>query len=199
MTCLHRTARNGHLEAVMGILNDLRFESANEKDNDGKTALIYAAERGHFEVVRELLNYDEREVNHKDNSGWNALHYACFNSHNAVVSELVTIVSLQEDSKDKDLRNALHLAACGGNDAVVEALLNRQDDTTTERNEIFNGINDVDNFGKTALIYAADNGHVNIVKKLLKDTRFNKLNVKDKVSYETLSVLLCIRIIMSEM
>jgi ankyrin repeat protein len=39
----------------------------------GGTALIPAAERGHVEVVQELLNRTDVEVNHINNLGWTAL------------------------------------------------------------------------------------------------------------------------------
>ena len=39
----------------------------------GGTALIPAAERGHIEIVRELLTHTDVDVNHVNNLGWTAL------------------------------------------------------------------------------------------------------------------------------
>jgi ankyrin repeat protein len=47
--------------------------SARLTNRFGGTALIPAAERGHVEVVRELLETSDVDVNHVNNLGWTAL------------------------------------------------------------------------------------------------------------------------------
>ena len=61
-----------------GLLDILRLAIAAGADpritnRFGGTALIPAAERGHVEVVRELLTRTKVDVNHVNNLGWTAL------------------------------------------------------------------------------------------------------------------------------
>ena len=61
-----------------GLLDILRLLIVAEPDTRitnrfGGTALIPAAERGHVEVVEELLTHTDVDVNHINNLGWTAL------------------------------------------------------------------------------------------------------------------------------
>ncbi|MCG7317755.1 ankyrin repeat domain-containing protein [Brevibacillus laterosporus] len=60
----------------------------------GGTALIPAADRGHVEIVRELLMNSDVDVNHVNNLGWTALLEAIIlgnggNNHQEIVNLLV--------------------------------------------------------------------------------------------------------------
>lgn len=61
-----------------GLLDILKLTIDAEADTKltnrfGGTALIPAAERGHVEIVRELLTRTDVDVNHINNLGWTAL------------------------------------------------------------------------------------------------------------------------------
>lgn len=61
-----------------GLLDILRLAIAAGADPSltnrfGGTALIPASERGHLEVVRELLEHSDVDVDHVNNLGWTAL------------------------------------------------------------------------------------------------------------------------------
>jgi ankyrin repeat protein len=61
-----------------GLLDILRLVIAAGADPSltnrfGGTALIPASERGHVEVVRELLEHSDVDVDHVNNLGWTAL------------------------------------------------------------------------------------------------------------------------------
>lgn len=102
-TELHLAARRGDLTAVRKILRDIdsqmlrtlsgadleaevtkvRVSLVNEVNELGETALFTAADRGHLEVVKELLKYSNKEcVIKRSNSGFNALHIAACQGHN---------------------------------------------------------------------------------------------------------------------
>ncbi|MFP3381453.1 ankyrin repeat domain-containing protein, partial [Bacillus sp. SIMBA_069] len=60
----------------------------------GGTALIPAADRGHVEIVRELLTTSDVNVNHVNNLGWTALLEAVIlgdggKNHQAIVKLLI--------------------------------------------------------------------------------------------------------------
>lgn len=64
-------------------------EDVNFSDSEGKTALLYAAENGHMDLVRLLLENDAA-VNHADNMENTALMLASGNGHADVVNLLLT-------------------------------------------------------------------------------------------------------------
>lgn len=62
-------------EGLLDILRLANAAGANPRITNryGGTALIPAAERGHVEVVREILTCTKVDVNHINNLGWTAL------------------------------------------------------------------------------------------------------------------------------
>ncbi|KAJ6743285.1 CASKIN [Salix viminalis] len=103
-TELHLAAQRDDLEAVKRILGEIdeqmigtssgadfdaevaeiRSAVVNEVNELGDTALSTAAERGHLEVVKELLKYTTKDaISHKNRSGLNPLHLAASNGHQA--------------------------------------------------------------------------------------------------------------------
>ncbi|XP_076911747.1 ankyrin repeat-containing protein ITN1-like [Bidens hawaiensis] len=177
-TELHLAAQRGDLAAVKQILDDIdsqmvgtlsgadfdaevaeiRASVVNEVNELGETALYTAAEKGHLEVVKELLKYADKEtITRKSHSEFDTLHIAASHGHDAVVQLL-----LDHDPslcQTKSQRNATPLitAATKGHTAVVKELLSKDSSLLdiTKSN------------GKNALHFAARSGHVEIVKALL--------------------------------
>lgn len=96
-TELHLAAQRGDLAAVKQILGDIdsqiigtfsgddvnteiaevRASVVNEENELGETALFTAAEKGHLDVVKELLKHSTKEtVSKKNRSGFDPLHIA---------------------------------------------------------------------------------------------------------------------------
>ncbi|GFZ11066.1 ankyrin repeat family protein [Actinidia rufa] len=109
-TELHLAAQRGDVAAVKQILGEIdaqmvRTLSATEFDaevaeirsaivNDvnelGETAMFTAAEKGHIDVVKELLPYTTHEgITAKNRSGFDPLHIAASQGHPAVVQILL--------------------------------------------------------------------------------------------------------------
>ncbi|KAM7499223.1 hypothetical protein LguiA_023637 [Lonicera macranthoides] len=177
-TELHLAAQRGDLKAVQQILGDIdsqmvgtlsgadfdaevaeiRASVVNEVNELGETALYTATEKGHLDVVKELLKYSNQEtVSKKNRSGFDPLHIAASQGHHAIVKLL-----LDHDpglSKTIGRSNATPLisAAERGHTAVVNELL-QKDCSLLEISK---------SNGKNALHLAARQGHVDIVKELL--------------------------------
>ncbi|OMO72699.1 hypothetical protein CCACVL1_17642 [Corchorus capsularis] len=177
-TELHLAAQRGDVAAVrqimgeidaqmMGTLSGAEFDAevaeirlavVNEVNQLGETALFTAAEKGHLDVVKELLQYSTREgISTKSRSGFDPLHIAANNGHEAIVKVL-----LEHDPgliKTVGQANATPLvsAAMKGHTAVVRELLSK-DPSLLEISKAN---------GKNPLHFAARQGHVDIVKILL--------------------------------
>lgn len=101
-TELHLAAQRGDLAAVKQILDvidtqmagtfsgadldqevaEIRASVVNEVNELGETALYTAADKGHLDVVIELLKYSNKEVLAKKNrSGFDPLHIAASQGH----------------------------------------------------------------------------------------------------------------------
>lgn len=109
-TELHLAAQRGDLAAVQQILNDIdsqmvgtlsgpdfeaevaeiRASVVNEVNELGETPVFTAADKGHLEVVEELLKYSSKEcLMRKNKSGFDALHIAALQGHHGNVLELL--------------------------------------------------------------------------------------------------------------
>uniref|UniRef100_R7WE07 Ankyrin repeat-containing protein n=1 Tax=Aegilops tauschii TaxID=37682 RepID=R7WE07_AEGTA len=184
-TDLHVAARAGDAAALRRALDEaavvvavgeegeqleaVRRAVAAEANEAGETPLLAAAERGHLEVVVELLRHlDSQGVAAKNRSGYDALHVAAREGHHG--EEM-----LRHDrmfAKTFGLANTTPLisAATRGHAEVVQLLLEQDDFGLGEMAK--------DN-GKNALHFAARQGHMEIVKALLeKDPQLARRNDK---------------------
>ncbi|KAJ4849676.1 Ankyrin repeat-containing protein itn1 [Turnera subulata] len=177
-TELHLAAQRGDLAAVRRILQDIdeqimmtfgvaEFETAvaeirsavvNEVNELGETALFSAAERGHLEVVEELLQYTSDEaLSYKNRSGFDALHIAANHGHTAIVQLLLKRDPGLSKTIGQSNSTPLISAATRGHAEVVHALLSH--DASLLEMKRTNG--------KNALHLSARQGHVEVVKALL--------------------------------
>ena len=82
---MFEACKSGETKVVKLLLERCNPEESglNVKDEDGRTAFMWACGKGHKDVVKLLLNHTQRmvkriEVNAKDNNGWTAFMWACF-------------------------------------------------------------------------------------------------------------------------
>ena len=91
------------------------------KYNGGYTALLKAAENGHNEVVKTLIQAD-CVLNEKDIFGNTALHNAAASGHNEVVKTLIE-AECDINEKDESGNTALHRAVQNYRKDVMLSLL----------------------------------------------------------------------------
>ncbi|XP_020238164.1 ankyrin repeat-containing protein ITN1 isoform X1 [Cajanus cajan] len=180
-TELHLAAQRGDVGAVRQILldvdsqimgtlggddgGDLNAEIAevraclvNEENELGETALFTAAERGHLDVVKELLNHSTAQtVSKKNRSGFDPLHIAASQGHHPIVQVLLDYDTGLSRTIGPSNSTPLITAATRGHTEVVNELLSKDRSLL----EIARSN------GKNALHLAARQGHVEIVKALL--------------------------------
>ena len=124
----------------------------------GGTALIPAAERGHVDIVKELLTRTDVDVNHVNNLGWTALLEAIVLSdggerHQQIVQLLVDH-GADIDIADKDGVTPLQHARARGFTEIERILLAASEHRTSQAQN-------------QQLIAAADRGDLKAVKQLL--------------------------------
>ncbi|CZR51252.1 uncharacterized protein PAC_01127 [Phialocephala subalpina] len=148
-TLLHVTSEHGILSVVKTLLLEPALD-INSFNNKKRTPLSYAAEKGHGEVVKALLDAGAN-ANLKDINGRTPLWYATRNK-NAGVLELL----LKSDSTKYDIRRWLWYAARNGYEDVIRVLLEKGVDPNSK-----------DSAERTLLWHAAGKGHMGLVTFLL--------------------------------
>lgn len=98
------------------------------QDDDGKTALHWASERGHSSVVSVLLS-NGANVNSITYSGWSSLHLAAFKGDDGMIALLLTN-GADVNLEGGDGRNPLHCAVEAGRVKVIDTLLKAGADVT---------------------------------------------------------------------
>ena len=70
---------------ILGMIHNV-----NAGDDEGSTALMWAAEYNHLDMVVSLMNHPGIDLNVQDSDNWTALHYAVNDNSPAIVAQLVS-------------------------------------------------------------------------------------------------------------
>jgi hypothetical protein len=141
------------LEAIEHLLDNGQA-NPNRPTDDGKTALMFAAQQADADVVVRLLAAGA-DVNVANANGGTPLMYAALGG-DASIAGLLLDGGARHDAKAKLGWTALALAAVKGYDEVVRTLLDAGADQSVR-----------DAYGWTPLMRAAHNGRGEIVRLLL--------------------------------
>ena len=207
-TGLHCAAYFGCVEITVALLKTNKW-AMQAADFNGNMALVWAAKRGHEEVVRVLLEQRDIYADTPDAEyGRTPLLLAAENGHEGVVRMLLGRSDVNPDTADaEDDRTPLSCAAENGYEGVVRMLLERNnvnpdkaDDWVRtpiwwatknrhegvvrmllERNDINPNITDGE-YGRTPLSWAAENGHEGIVRMFLERSDVNS-NTPDSTEH----------------
>ena len=166
MNSIRLAALLGHGKVLELILQSNQDYDINESDDHGRTALTWASQFSHDEVVQILLD-NGADVNAQGGEYGDALQAASSGGHEKVV-KLLLDKGADLEAKDKyDGATPLWRAAGNGHEAVVKLLLDKGADPEAK-----------DKSGATPLWRAAESGHEAVVKLLL--DKGADLEVKDK-------------------
>ena len=150
----------GNIALVKLLLDNRANLDAINKNNNNKTAFIIASQKGHHEVVEELL-LRGANVNAADASGSTALIYASKNGYLNIVGKLMETTA-NVNIRDNNHFTPLMYASQKGYLRIVQMLLHR------EANVNILGPRVEGEHRGTALLYAAHNRYYNIVKTLIR-------------------------------
>lgn len=181
LTPLTVASKNGHMDVVIYLLS--KGASIYTGMNDAGTALHFASEMGHVNLVQYILYkfsqpsgreqflshlLPERQIdlasyiNNKTYEGTSALHKASWKGHVDIVKLLLNN-GADPNILSRDNSTPLSEASYGGHTEIVKLLLEKEAD-----------VNIASNDGSTPLMGASHNGFIEIVKLLLdKDANVN--------------------------
>lgn len=115
-------ARTGNTDEVLALLRRPTDPvDVNGASDDGSTALIVAAEKGHPATVAALAEAGAA-VNAGDSLGWTPLHFAAVNNH-AECARVLVQAGATVDVRDRVGWTPLHMAAMNGNTEASCALV----------------------------------------------------------------------------
>lgn len=102
----------------------LDYEQAvNMKDQNGKTALVWAIIHGQSGIVRQLISLKQTDLNVRDEEGLTPLSHAAQQGNEEIVRILLEKLGIDVDAKDNNGMTALVHAAKKGHLGVVDLLL----------------------------------------------------------------------------
>jgi uncharacterized protein len=145
-------ALDGLIQSVLSLLK--QGTNPDAADAEGRRALMYAAYNGHDNVIRAILPQVEN-VNAQDAGGLTALMYAASGANAESVRLLLEAKADSNMVDNGEHFTALMYAAAEGQVQVVKVLLKAGADAT---------LKDID--GESALDFATNNGHTEVVKIL---------------------------------
>ncbi|KAL6227135.1 hypothetical protein ACLB2K_001094 [Fragaria x ananassa] len=157
-TALHEAVRFNHFDVVKVLttqdVHEQIFYSANVA---GETPLYMAAERGYRDVVFQIL-HSCTDPAYQGPNGRTALHAAVIRNDQEMTEKLLERIRGLTKAVDEQGCTPLHLAASLGRTSIVELLLkhDRSAAYVKEKEE-----------KKTALHFAAWEGHVDVMRSLI--------------------------------
>ncbi len=158
---LHIASFYNCVEAVDYIIS--KNPNLEKKDFFGRTALHFACQKGHLDIVENLVKARANVDEVFEDFGGNPLFIACKNGHEKIVDSLLKykyqINEIKEIDKaqEKDGATLLITACQNGHNQVVDVLLKwRADFNKTLKN------------GATPMFIACENGFTKIVEALIR-------------------------------
>ena len=159
----------GHKRNVELLIKYNENIRMGHRDSKSRTAIHFAANNGHTEIV-ELLLEQNIEANPSDLAGFTPLHLACMNGHFEIVQiycakKTPNLSNINFNARDPHGRTPFHYAAIHGHLKMTKLLL---DINEVEKNT-------VDNYGFTPFLTAKNRGHTEIVRLLTEHKSFQEI------------------------
>ena len=147
---------NGYAEVIKVFTPKFIKDSLNEDWNPYEDNLIYrAAEKGHTDVIKELLPSFANNPNAPNKLGRTPIDEAGKYGHTEIIKLLAPLVD-NPNAPDRNGRTPMHEAAINGHERFIKVLINY----------FIDDFNPPDSTGKTPIYLAAKMGHANLTQIL---------------------------------
>ena len=150
---IHRTASTGDIEGVCELL-DAHPELLDSRDDAQRTPLICAAEAGHADLVRCLIERGA-DVHAGDGDDSRAIHFAAAGGHYSVI-DLLLGVGVDLNEANRNGMTPLHFASAAGREGCVDFLLERGVNVNVREVNL-----------RTPLFFAARSGRLDVCRRLI--------------------------------
>lgn len=196
----------GHVEVIKILLD--HGVNVNETDEDGSTALHWAAQVDNLKIVKTLLQHDVDVKLKNKHYFWNSLHYAARNVSESATTIAKLLIRAGVDPLDADVDGwtPMHMASMYGNIEIMELLWGMSSDSEVDsraedgrtaihfaydepeslgwllQHGFTSDVQDED--GRTALMVAARSGVKQSIRILLDKSA--SLKIRDKRSWTAL-------------
>ena len=160
-TPLHHGSEMGQIEVVDKIIA-ISTESVNLPDSEGMTPLHHCSQRGHIEVVNKILEISTESVNVQDKKGMTPLHIS-------IVKGEFTIVKSILSEGNPSPANIFAIIISNGK-TCLEMITEHGDLEIIQAVILLLGrtnINFQDDNQRTILHFCSQNGHIEVVNKIL--------------------------------
>lgn len=159
-------AKEGKMDVVLNFL-DKNPQDIDKVDEEGYTALMYAALEGHENLVSVLL-LGNADVNKSAKDGLTPLLLSCVEGNINIIKKLL-LKKANFNAVDKDGNGVLHIAAINGYSEICKFFVDLKVDLNFKNKQ-----------GRTPLHLAAEEGHANTSETLIKMGANPKLRAFDK-------------------
>ena len=156
-TPLHLACLDGHLELAKYLVDELKCSAEVTINNCRDTSLHVASWNGHLDIIKYLIGRGY-SPNQPGNGGQTLLHNSCHGGYLELTKFLINECRCDLKTISNNGSNAVHIASEEGHLRIIEFLTEK---AATSLLEICN------NAGKTPLMYAAECGHLSIVRHLV--------------------------------
>ena len=168
---LHMAVLNPDTDSVRiaRILLKHNRHFSRQFDREKHTSLHLAVANGNLELVRELCLAEESALNDLDNLSRSVLHYAVLKNDMELINILISAGVLPHHL-DNTGASVLHYAAKNNSVQIVKRFL-----------DCFKNFEDTtDKQGRTALMWAASEGSVNVLNLMLKNLSYFNIHASDE-------------------
>ncbi|XP_059168441.1 serine/threonine-protein phosphatase 6 regulatory ankyrin repeat subunit B-like [Physella acuta] len=175
---------NGHVE-ITNYLIDAGAD-VNFINSDGESVLCRSATKGHFDIVKLLLERGAEVNNRINRTGETALLCAVGGDHSSIV-ELLLQYGADVNMVDGERNNALGIALNGENVIIAAILLQYESRTYTVNScyvrSAYSSLNQTNKSGRNVLMLAAMKGFYSIVNDLQKQSDLSIFDVDGNTAF----------------
>lgn len=183
-------AQTGNLAVIQRLADTVDINAQYE---NGSTALIIAADFGHDNIVKYLLQLPRININAKNKDGWTALMKAADSDHENIIRLLLT-AGIDINAQNKEGNTAIIIATFWSHKTIVTLLLYAGADPNIKNNENKTALDIasitfkptlaalIDELNLRQWFNAAQTGNLDVIQRLIDRVDINAKNISGETA-----------------